>query len=148
VTGPALVHDAQKLLADLRDHLARHDKPIAFFFGAGTSCAVKVPALGSRTVMEPLIPDVAGMTRRCQTAAAELGDEYARAWSAIEGQCKAADQNPNIENVLSRLRMMMGVIGASDTLAGLEAAELVKLEQAVRQTIAGLVTPDKSRIPE
>ena len=26
-------HDAQKTLANLRDHLARHDKPIAFFFG-------------------------------------------------------------------------------------------------------------------
>ena len=36
------LHDAQKTLADLRDHLARHDKPIAFFFGAGTSCAVRV----------------------------------------------------------------------------------------------------------
>jgi outer membrane protein assembly factor BamD (BamD/ComL family) len=35
-------HDAQKTLANLRDHLARHDKPIAFFFGAGTSCAVAV----------------------------------------------------------------------------------------------------------
>jgi hypothetical protein len=24
------VHDAQKTLGDFRDHLARHDKPIAF----------------------------------------------------------------------------------------------------------------------
>lgn len=37
-------HDAHKTIADLRDHLARHDKPIAFLFGAGTSCAVTLRA--------------------------------------------------------------------------------------------------------
>jgi hypothetical protein len=44
MNGEQQSHDAQKALADLRDHLARHDKPIAFFFGAGTSCSVIVPA--------------------------------------------------------------------------------------------------------
>ena len=34
MTGEQQSHDAQKTLADLRDHLARHDKPIAFFFGS------------------------------------------------------------------------------------------------------------------
>jgi hypothetical protein len=38
MNGEQQPHDAQKTLTDLRDHLARHDKPIAFFFGAGTSC--------------------------------------------------------------------------------------------------------------
>jgi hypothetical protein len=36
MNGEKQSHDAQKTLTDLRDHLARHDKPIAFFFGAGT----------------------------------------------------------------------------------------------------------------
>ena len=42
MTGTVATHDAQKILADFRDHLARHDKPLAFLFGAGTSCAVRV----------------------------------------------------------------------------------------------------------
>ena len=148
MTGPASIHDAQKFLADLRDHLARHDKPIAFFFGAGTSCAVQVPESGGGTATKPLIPDVAGLTRLCKAAVAALDDKYAHAWTAIEDQCKAAKQYPNIENILSRLRMMLGAIGASDTLAGLKETELVKLEETVRQTIARIVTPDKSRIPD
>jgi len=148
MTGPNALHDAQKLLADLRDHLARHDKPIAFFFGAGTSCAVQVSESGDGTATKPLIPDVAGLTRLCKEAAAELDDKYAQAWTAIEDRCKAANQYPNIENILSRLRMMLGAIGASDTLAGLKAAELVKLEETVRQTIAHIVASDKSRIPD
>ena len=45
MSGEQQSHDAQKMVTDLRDHLARHDKPIAFFFGAGTSCSVIVPAV-------------------------------------------------------------------------------------------------------
>ena len=56
---------AQKTLSDLRDHLARHDKPIAFFFGAGTSCAVRVPVAGDEGKMQSLIPAVAALTKIC-----------------------------------------------------------------------------------
>ena len=125
MNGPAAKHDAQKLLAGLRDHLARHDKPIAFFFGAGTSCAVQVSESGDGTAKKPLIPDVAGLTLLCEEAVALLDDKYAQAWTAIKDQCKAAKQCPNVENILSRLRMMLGAVGASDTLAGLKKPELV-----------------------
>lgn len=54
-----MTHDAQKILADFRDHLARHDKPLALLFGAGRSCAVRV---GSGDKTEALIPAVAGIT--------------------------------------------------------------------------------------
>ena len=121
---------------------------LPFFFGAGTSCAVQVSESGEGTATKPLISDVAGLTRLCKDAAAELDDKYAQAWAKIEDKCEAAKQYPNIENVLSRLRMMLGSIGASDTLAGLKEAELVKLEETVRQKIALIVAPDKSRIPD
>src|SRR3546814_20874219 len=58
MNGTVATHDAQKILADFRDHLSRHDKPLAFLFGAGTSCAVRVIAQGAPT---PLIPAVAGL---------------------------------------------------------------------------------------
>ncbi len=102
MNGPAAKHDAQKLLAGLRDHLARHDKPIAFFFGAGTSCAVQVSESGDGTAKKPLIPDVAGLTLLCEEAVALLDDKYAQAWTAIKDQCKVAKQCPNVENILSR----------------------------------------------
>lgn len=37
------LHGAQEAFADFRDQLARHDKPLTFFFGAGASRAVWAP---------------------------------------------------------------------------------------------------------
>lgn len=142
-TSPA--HDAQKTLSDLRDHLARHDKPIAFFFGAGTSCAVRVPAEGGKT--RPLIPAVAGLTAIAKDDAGKLGEKYAKAWDSIEGQCKENGHDPNAENILSRLRMMISAVGNDDTLLGLKKDEIEKLEESVRKTIARVVTPDLTSIP-
>lgn len=142
------MHDAQKTLSDLRDHLARHDKPIAFFFGAGTSCAVKVPAADGSGKMESLIPNVAGLTLKCREAVAALGKKFADSWDAIAAQCEAANQNPNVENILSRARMMLAAVGDGDRLAGLDRAEIKRLEETVRQTIARLVTPERERIPD
>jgi hypothetical protein len=141
VSGEQPSHDAQKTLTDLRDHLARHDKPIAFFFGAGTSCSVRVPA-GDAGATQPLIPAVPGLTAVCKTDCADLGDKYGKAWASMEAQCVEAKQDPHVENILSRLRMMLNAIGKEDTLSGLKMDELGKLEECVRKTIARLVTPN------
>lgn len=135
-------HDAQKTLADFRDHLARHDKPIAFFFGAGTSCAVRVPTAADTSKSDPLIPAVAGLTAIAKKDAAALGDKYAKAWNSVETHCKEHDQDSNAENILSRLRMMLSAVGTADTLAGLNKGEIEKLEESVRKSIARVVTPD------
>jgi hypothetical protein len=140
------MHNAQKTLADLRDQLARHDKPIAFFFGAGTSCAVKVASADDKNKMEPLIPAVARLTELCRENANGLGDKYQKAWTLIEAQCKENRQEVNIENILSRLRMMLNAVGNSETLSGLKKSEIGTLEESVRRTIARSVTPDLGRI--
>ena len=140
-------HDAQKTLSDLRDHLARHDKPIAFFFGAGTSCSVSVP-VGSAGATQPLIPAVPGLTAACKKDGADLGEKYVNAWALMEAHCAEAKQDPHVENILSRLRMMLNAIGKDDTLSGLKTDELKKLEECVRKTIARLVTPDLKRLPQ
>ncbi len=141
-----VAHDAQKTLADFRDHLARHDKPIAFFFGAGTSCAVRVPSAADKSKTEPLIPSVAGLTAMAKEEATSLGAKYGQAWESIEEGCKENEEDPNVENVLSRLRMMLGAVGNTDTLAGLKRGEIEKLEESVRKTIARVVTPDLTRV--
>jgi hypothetical protein len=146
MTGGAQPHDAHKTLADLRDHLARHDKPIAFLFGAGTSCSVLVPS-GADGEKKPLIPAVPGLTASCKEDADALGAKFKTAWAAIETQCKDNKQDPNVENILSRLRMMLSAIGKDDTLAGLKAGELKSMEECVRKTIARLVTPDLKQLP-
>jgi hypothetical protein len=146
MNGEQQSHDAQKTLTDLRDHLARHDKPIAFFFGAGTSCSVRVPT-GDGAPAQPLIPAVPGLTVACKKDGADLGEKYAKAWALMEAQCAEAKQDPHVENILSRLRMMLNAIGKDDTLSGLKTDELEKLEESVRKTIARLVTPDLKGLP-
>ena len=140
MNGEQQSYDAQKTLTDLRDHLARHDKPIAFFFGAGTSCSVSVSADGGKT--QPIIPAVPGLTAACKKDGGDLGDKYVKAWALIEAHCENAKQAPHVENVLSRLRMMLNAIGKEDTLCGLKMDEIKTLEECVRKTIARLVTPD------
>ena len=141
-----IAHDAEKTLADFRDHLARHDKPLAFFFGAGTSCSVRVPSAADKSKMEPLIPAVAGLTAKAKEDAAALGDKYAQAWDSVEVHCRENDQQPNVENVLSRFRMMLSAVGGTDTLAGLNRGEIETLEESIRKTIARVVTPDLNAI--
>jgi hypothetical protein len=141
MNGTNATHDAQKLLADFRDHLARHDKPLAFLFGAGTSCAVRV-TLGDQA--QSLIPAVAGLTTLAKAEASFLGANFTQAWEAIEQDCRDIKQDPNIENILSRLRMMISAAGNTDTLAGLKRDEIQLLEEAVRKSIAKAVTPDLS----
>lgn len=141
-------HDANKTVADLRDHLARHDKPIAFLFGAGTSCSVKAIRPDGATPDEPLIPAVAGLTRICATEVRGLGKKYEQAWSKVEAQCASNGAIPNVEAILSRLRMMLGAMGTEDKLLGLDHSGIAKFEETVRRTIARVSSPDRRRIPE
>jgi hypothetical protein len=133
-------HSPQKALADLRDHLARHDKPIAFLFGAGTSCSVTV--LNADGKGAPLIPAVPGLTSACKKDVEALGAKYQAAWNAIEAHIGDIGLAGHVENILTRVRMMLSAISKSDTLAGLNEAELKRFEECVRTTIARIVTPD------
>ena len=142
-------HDAKKTLVDFREHLARHDKPIAFFFGAGTSCAVRAPsAPGESKTEEPLIPAVTDLTKKVKERAVALGDKYEQAWGLIETRCKENNEEPNIENILSRLRMMLNAVGNTDTLVGLNRDEIKEMEKCMRKRIAKIVAPDLSRIQD
>lgn len=134
------MHDADKLLADLRDHLARHDRRVAFLFGAGTSCAVRVESPDDGED-KPLIPDVAALTRLCMDKIKAKGDPYEDAWDSVWSACKETNQNPNVEHVLSRLHMMHEAIGVSETLAGLSKENLAKFERQLRQEIASVANP-------
>ena len=136
-----VTHDVRSLLGGLRDHLAQHDKPIAFLFGAGTSCAVRVQSTEDDGKTTPLIPDIAGLTKFCKEASVAQGEKFALAWGKIISACEDTKPTPNIEDVLSRLRMMLEAVGQGDTLAGLNKDELSELETTIRQEIARVVAP-------
>ena len=99
------MHDPRKAMENLRDHLALHDKPIAFFLGAGASYAVTRLPPGEKDPRkaEHLIPAVKGLTEICSNAVEALGESYKNAWSLFVKECEADDEEPNIENILSRV---------------------------------------------
>ena len=140
-------HDPRQVVESLRSHLATHEKHISFLFGAGASCAVptKVAAGGKAT---PLIPAVADLTRHCGEAVSAISKEHACAWDALNGECKTATGSPNIEVLLSRLRMKLDAMSASDKMLGFDRESLRGIESAITKTIAGIVQPAEALIPE
>lgn len=96
-------HDPRQVIEDVRNHLATHDRPLAFLFGAGTSSAVNIapaPAPGERAKHEPLIPGTDALTEVCGTAVSNLAEIQAEAWKALVKQCEQHARPANVENVL------------------------------------------------
>lgn len=156
-------HDPKQVLETLRNHLTQPEANVSFLFGAGTSCAVRVPipveptappieGHPERSRTRPLIPNVADLTTICvkelrnldpEGAATRFGDAYDK----IEREIRPAHRPANIEDILSCVRRKLQAIGNGDTLAGLSATELAEVEKTLRATIAAQVNPDPSNFP-
>lgn len=143
-------HDPRQVVEDIRSHLAASDRRLAFLFGAGTSCAINIappPAAGQRPTHHPLIPAIEALTAKCGTAVSNLGPVYGTAWESLKAQCQAGGGSPNVEGILSRLRMKVEAIGEGESLIGLTRAQLVEAERVVCATIAREVQPAEGAIP-
>ncbi|MGH6870024.1 MAG: SIR2 family NAD-dependent protein deacylase [Rhizomicrobium sp.] len=135
---------------------------MAFLFGAGTSCSVRVHIPlestdgGSAEVKyeeRALIPTVSELTAICSKEIRKLDPEgeakrFAGALEAIEKEAGPVDRSVNIEDILSCVRRKLHAIGSSDKLIGLDAKDFKLLEATIRRTIAAQVNPDKSSFPE
>ena len=138
------------MIEEVRNHLAAHDRRLAFLFGAGTSSAVNIasaPAPGEKPQHEPLIPGIEALTGVCGAAVAALGGDEAKAWDILLKQCEQDGKRANVERVLSRVRMKIDAIGDGETLVGLGRDQLIAIERAICATIAKTVNPSEDRIP-
>ncbi len=147
------MHDLREVVEGLRDHLARHDKPLSFLFGAGTSSAVNVappPKPGAPRLNKPLIPAVAALTVLCKQAVNALGPDFVSAWKKAEVELAASlPSGPaNIELLLSLVRRKAEAAGPHDMLLGLTPDGLKTMEQVIRGTIAQTVNPSEATIPK
>lgn len=137
-------HDPKKFLEGLRDHLSRHDYPLAFLFGAGTSSAVNIapaPPPGSKPTHTALIPAIGELTKRCREAVVAQGAKYEAAWDAIAAELVVRGRDQNIENVLTRLQLKIDGLGGADKALGLDANHLRAMETIIRSTIVTAVSP-------
>jgi hypothetical protein len=137
---PTVSHDPRREVEKLREHLAAHDKPIAFLLGAGTSCSVRDEA------GQPLVPAIAALTEQCCKAVHGLGKDFETAYGAIEAEVKQKG-SLNIEEILSSVRRKKAAIGGGDKLAGLDYEGLETVERTIQATIATAATPASDRVP-
>jgi hypothetical protein len=141
------VHDPKNIIENIRNHLATHDRPIAFLFGAGTSSAVNIAPVvksGEKRLYKPLVPSIEPLTERCKAAVVNLGKAFSNAWELLERECAKV----NVEHILSRIHSKIDAIGAQEKLLGLSMTELQRMEDAIRKTIAGAVILKEDMIPE
>ncbi len=143
-------YDPRQFIELLRDHLASHDKRLAFLFGAGTSAAVNTapPAVaGTRRGYQPLIPAILPLTATCAAAVHALSTEHASAWGQLVVECSALDRPTHIEELLSRLRRKLDAMGPTDDVFGLDRTAVELTESTIRATIAAAASPDEETIP-
>lgn len=138
-------HDPRREVEKLREHLASHDKPIAFLVGAGASCAVR-DATG-QVLDPPLVPAMAAMGDRCAEAVAALSAEHATAYAQIVAELPSTGRR-NIEDILSSTRLKIAAMGDTDQLSGASRTQLVEIDQAIGQTIAKAALPEEGQIPD
>ncbi len=143
-------HDPRQMIEDLRNHLATHDRGLAFLFGSGTSSSVNISSDTSgrsKPKHEPLIPGIDGLTDGCRVAVCKMGKSQAEAWDMLVKQCKQNGNSINIENVLSKIRVKIDALGDGETLIGLKRKDLSDIESKVCSVIAKTVNPDEKSIP-
>lgn len=144
-------HDPRQVVEDLRDHLAAHDRRLAFLLGAGASSAVNIapqPTSGEKPKHKPLIPGIAELTTMCADAVRQMGNTQTKAWKGLIEQCNKGGRMANVENVLSQVRLKMDAIGEGEKLVGLDRSQLVEVERTICSTIAKSVSPADSIIPK
>lgn len=120
------VHNPDQYMASLRQIIGQGRKRVGLLVGAGGPAS-----LPSTSGSGFLIPPVAELTRQVVAA---LATDYSSVLDAI----KAALPNPNIETILSRVRSLAGVIGATK-VDGLDATGYGQLAQAICDKIGVVV---------
>jgi len=123
------VHNPDQYMASLRQIIAQGRKRIGLLVGAGAPAGIFPPGRD-----KPLIPAVAGLTEMVLGA---LRVEYGKTLDAIQAEII----NPNIENILSRIRSLAGVIGKTK-VHDLDGEGHKKLSEAICAQI-GLIVNQK-----
>lgn len=124
-------HDRERLHDDLKECLSLGKQRIAVLIGAGCPTAVRVTEAGSDG---PLIPAMLGLTDEVSRS---LGST--RAFKTLLKEFKDdGEVQPNVEDMLSRLRRLSSVVGKGSA-RGLRRADIDLLERQICTEITRVV---------
>lgn len=128
-------HDPVRQENYLRQCLAQDKRPLGLFLGAGCPLAVN----GSVDSNElPLIPDIAGLTKAVFQKMV-TSPEHESAFNTLLSHFQTdRGENPNVEDILTHIRSLRAVAG-NDTVRGLKATDLDKLDEAICTTIVNVM---------
>jgi hypothetical protein len=130
------VHNPDQYMYDFQHVLTHSKKKIGILVGAGAPVSINTAEEGED--WNPLIPDIAGLTKIVKDSLTEPSDS-----SAFDAIAESLSDN-NIELVLSRIRSLAEVIGEAE-VHGLNATGYQKLSAKICRKIKEVV--DKS-LPE
>ncbi|MFD2231362.1 SIR2 family protein [Alkalimarinus sediminis] len=126
------VHNPDQYMYDFQHVLTHSKKKIGILLGAGAPVSINIGGSGK---WEPLIPDIAGLTKIVKSKLDDKKDIYA--FNELEKTLS----NSNIELILSRVRSLAEVIGEAE-VHGLNAEGFNELSAKICKTIKEVV--DKS----
>lgn len=124
-------HQLERAIDGLWQCLSQDKRPLGVLIGAGSPVAVRVERDGADG---PLIPDVAGLTA---AVVADLSEtELAAPLTVLsEGLTQDLGREPNVEDMLTRVRTLATVVGP-DAVRGLHSADIDALERAITERIS------------
>lgn len=135
-------HDPGRQISFIQQALSQNRKPIGFFLGAGCPLSIRVNCReeDGKTVTDPLIWDVAGLTKVIAKALSSGDPKHPSSWDKIVQVVKEdGGDSGNIELLLSRIRAFASVAG-NGNVRGLTHAELTALDTEVCKVISQEVT--------
>lgn len=137
------VHCPYRRASLLQQSLTPDKMRIAFFLGAGCPVSVRIPD-GAST--KALIPNIEGLTKYVCEALDKSAASKTSAAAVIKRLRDGGLANPNIEDILSHVRSLHDIVGAS-TIDGLTKAQLADLDTAICKHTTELVSvslPDEN----
>lgn len=129
----SIFHDPTRQENYLRQCLSNDKKPIGILLGAGAPMAIKCATNGN-----PLIPDIAEMTKRiCKELSEDESTKgnFAIICSHFESEGKLS---PTIEDILSHIRSLKQVVGNGE-IRGLKLTDINLLDGSICEKVNNMV---------
>ena len=131
-------HNVFRQIAYIQQSLSHNKKSIGFFIGAGCPLAVRtnLRTENEKSLSDPLIPDVAGLTAIISTKLKSTKKGKESKWDKLIALMKEdGEANPNIETILTQVRALRSVAG-NGNVRGFVAADLESLDADICKIIS------------
>jgi hypothetical protein len=120
------IHCPYRQATLLQQALAPDKMRVAFFLGAGCPVAIRVP---NGTGTNPLIPDIAELTRRVSSKI-EASATYKAGFAALKRLSDSGTTKPHIEQILSHVRALAEVV-CNSSIDGLSKEILNGIDEEI-----------------